>query len=142
MGGRIMPYVSIWVHLIWATKNRHPYLKKEIRPILIQHIQENAFCKGIHLDFINGAEDHIHTLISLKPNQDISQIARLLKGESSYWINQKKIVEFEFGWQDEYIAISVSKSGINRIREYIKNQEKHHQKQSFADEYREFIQKY
>ena len=142
MGGNTMPYVSRWVHLIWATKNRNPSLKQEIRGKLIQHIRENAFNKGIHLDFINGVEDHIHALISLKPNPNIARITRLLKGESSHWLNQQNLVKYTFGWQDDYIAISVGNSGLNQVREYIKNQENHHQKKSFADEYREFIQKY
>jgi REP element-mobilizing transposase RayT len=142
MGERFMPHVNIWVHLIWTTKNRYPYLKEKIRVLLLKHIRENALSKKIHLDFLNGVEDHIHALISLKPDQNISQVVRLLKGESSHWINHNKLIECKFGWQDEYMAISVEKSRLNQVREYIKNQESHHRKKSFAEEYREFIQAY
>jgi REP element-mobilizing transposase RayT len=66
----------------------------------------------------------------------------LLKGESSYWINRNNIFLKKFEWQDEYFAVSVSESAITRVREYIKNQENHHKKILFNDEYQEFISKY
>ena len=66
----------------------------------------------------------------------------LLKGESSYWINKNKIFGGKFEWQDDYFAVSVSESTVNQVRDYIKNQESHHKKKSFNDEYQEFIRKY
>jgi putative transposase len=137
-----MPYIKIWVHLIWSTKNRQPFLKKEIKSKVISHIKENAINKNIYLDFINGNIDHIHTLISLKSDQTIAKVAHLLKGESSHWINENKLLSSKFEWQEEYIAVSISHSAVNKIRDYIKNQEKHHKKISFAEEYQEFIDKY
>jgi putative transposase len=67
---------------------------------------------------------------------------QLIKGESSNWINKNKLVQGRFEWQDEYIAVSVSESMINKVRDYIKNQEEHHRRKSFAEEYDEFIAKY
>ncbi|ELR71800.1 Putative transposase [Fulvivirga imtechensis AK7] len=67
---------------------------------------------------------------------------QLIKGESSFWINQKKLTESRFGWQDEYYAVSVSESQVNRVREYIKNQEIHHQKKDFEQEHQEFVRRY
>ena len=72
---------------------------------------------------------------------------QLIKGESSFWINRNDIIVptlggKKFEWQDEYFAVSVSESLIDKVRDYIKNQEKHHQKKSFTDEYKEFIEKY
>jgi REP element-mobilizing transposase RayT len=61
-----MPYIKIWIHLIWSTKNRQPFLKKEFKSKVISHIKENAKNKNIYLDFINGDIDHLHMLISLK----------------------------------------------------------------------------
>ena len=98
--------------------------------------------KGIHLDFINGYTDHVHTLISLKSDQTVAKVAQMLKGESSHWINQTELLNVKFEWQDEYIAISVSESIVDKVREYIKNQEVHHRKKSFSEEYQEFIDKY
>jgi REP element-mobilizing transposase RayT len=74
--------------------------------------------------------------------QTIDKILMLLKGESSFWINKNKISCGKFEWQDEYFAVSVSESAVNRVRDYIKNQENHHKKKSFNDEYQEFIRKY
>jgi len=136
-----MPYVRIWVHLIWSTKNREPKLEKDLRPKVFDHIKANAKEKGIFLDAINGYVDHVHTLISLGSDQTIAKIAQLLKGESSHWINQNSLTRTKFEWQDEYIAISVSESMIDTVREYIRGQEEHHRKKSFAEEYRELLQK-
>lgn len=84
----------------------------------------------------------MHTLISLKANQSIAKVAHLLKGESSHWVNETQLPAGDFGWQDEYIAVSVSHSAVNKVREYIKNQEEHHRKKTFTEEYQLFIKKY
>ena len=137
-----MGYTKVWIHLVWATKKREAVLNKELRSQLFSHIRENAKNKNIHLDFVNGFTDHIHCLISLDADQTIAKIVQLIKGESSYWINQQKILKQKFEWQAEYFAVSVSESGIDKVREYIKNQEQHHQKKTFEQEYQEFIEKY
>ena len=136
-----MPYIKIWIHLIWATKNRQPFLERSLLLKVMSHIHDNAKEKGIHLDFINGQKDHMHTLISLKSDQTVAQVAHLLKGESSHWINKNKLTTNHFGWQEEYIAVSVSYSSLNKVREYIKNQEEHHRKKLFSEEWDLFIEK-
>jgi len=115
-----MPYINVWVHLVWTTKNRHPFLTREIRPVVFAHIKENAKAKGIYLDHINGYTEHVHCLISLNANQDIATIAGLLKGESSYWINKNKLTKAKFGWQEEYYAGSVGYSQVEMVRRYIR----------------------
>ena len=137
-----MPFVRMWVHLIWSTKNREKLITKKIKRILLQHILENAKQKTIYLDQINCIDDHCHALISLGASQSISKVAFLIKGESSHWINENKFVAGNFEWQDEYIAVSVSESKLENVRIYIKNQEEHHRKKSFAEEYELFIKKY
>lgn len=67
---------------------------------------------------------------------------QLIKGESSFWINQQKLTKTKFQWQSEYFAVSVSESILDKVRKYIKNQEEHHKKKSFQDEYEKFIAKY
>lgn len=94
------------------------------------------------MDFINGHIDHVHCLVSLNAGQTIGKVVQLLKGESAYWINKNNLISDKFEWQDEYFAVSVSESGVNRLREYIKNQEIHHSKKSFQQEYDEFMIKY
>lgn len=137
-----MGYVKIWIHLVWTTKNREPLLTKEIRQDVFWHIRENAKKKGIYIDFINEYSEHVHCLISMSSGQSIDKILMLLKGESSHWINKQKILRKKFEWQDEYFAVSVSESSLSRVRNYIKNQENHHKRTSFNDEYKEFMQKY
>ena len=137
-----MPMIKIWVHLVWATKKRATFLTKDIRREVFEHIKINAVSKGIYIDFVNGYTDHVHCLISLKADQNISKIVQLIKGESSFWINKNHLCNERFEWQDEYFAVSVSESGINKVRNYIKNQEEQHKIKTFQEEYNEFMKHY
>jgi putative transposase len=130
-----MPYVRVWIHLIWSTKNREPLMLKPLKTKLFAHIQENAKKKEIYLDSIEGIADHVHTLISLKGEQSIANVAQLLKGESSHWVNAQQLCGRPFEWQDEYIAVSVSDSQVARVREYIRKQEEHHRKKTLGEEF-------
>ena len=137
-----MSYIKIWVHLVFSTKNRHPYLTKNIRYKLQNHIIENCKEKSIFLKAINGYTEHLHCLISIGKEQSIAKIAQLIKGESAHWINKNKLTDETFIWQDDYFAVSVSQSNIEIVSNYIKNQEKHHNKKSFEEEVKEFADKY
>lgn len=137
-----MPFLKIWIHVVWATKNRLPQLTKENRQLLFAHIKENGIGKGIHVDFVNGHIDHVHALVSLNAVQTIAGIVQQLKGESSFWANKNSLFEEKISWQDDYFAVSVSDSAVNRVREYIKNQETHHQQKTFQEEYDAFMGKY
>ncbi|MBL7996992.1 IS200/IS605 family transposase [bacterium] len=137
-----MPYIRIWVHIVWATKRRERIIHSNFRQELFDHIRSNARQKDIFLDCLNGVEDHLHALISLGSDQTISKIVQLLKGESSHWINKQKLLKGKFEWQDDYFAVSLSESGIDTVRRYIRNQETHHKKKTFEDEYQEFMEKY
>ena len=128
-------------------KQRTIFETLESRQLVWKHIKENAIQKGIYIDFINGYEDHCHCLISLNINQSVDKVMQLIKGESSFWINKNrhlfpnlKVRKFE--WQDEYFALSISESVVNKVRNYIKNQEEHHKKKTFKEEYDEIIEKY
>ncbi len=136
-----MPWVKVWIHFVWSTKNREPYLSDEIRLKVFQHIRENAKQKGIYLDFINGYIDHLHCLISLGTDQTMEKIMQLIKGESSFWINQNRLCPTKFGWQDEYFAVSVSESNVPSVRRYIAKQEEHHRTNSFDDEFEGFMKR-
>lgn len=137
-----MPYISAWFHVVFSTKNRYPFLNKQIRPKVLEHIKMNAKEKKIFLDCVNGHDDHIHFLLSLSCDQTLSKVIQLVKGESSFWINKEKLIAEKFGWQDEYFAVSVSYSKLKQVREYIYGQESHHQKRTFQQEYDEFIRNY
>jgi len=137
-----MSFVKIWVHLVFATKNREPLLKKEFRYDLHKHIAENCKEKGVFLKSINGYTDHIHCLISLGKDQNIAKVTQLIKGESSFWINQNKFTPAKFSWQDDYFAVSISESQVETVTNYINNQEQHHAKKTFDDEVDEFMTRY
>ena len=121
-----MPYTKVLIHFIWATKNREHLISKELKPLLLQHMKDNSIKKEIFIDTINCVSDHIHLLVSLGTEQTIAKTAMLIKGESSLWVNKQKLIRSKFEWQNEYIALSVSYSAIDKVRAYISNQETHH----------------
>lgn len=137
-----MSFVKIWVHTVFATKNREPLLPKEVKYDVHKHIIENCKKKEIFLRAIDGCTEHIHCLISLGKEQTISKVCQLIKGESSYWINKNNLIATHFNWQDDFYAVSVSESQVPNVISYIKNQEAHHAKKSFAEEVDEFMTKY
>jgi len=116
-----MSYVRVWIHTVWGTKNREPYLTKEIRAAVINHIRENVKKKEIYIDRINGHNDHLHCLFGLNADMAISKALQLIKGESAHWINKEKVVPTKFEWADEYYAVSVSESMLDKVRDYIDN---------------------
>lgn len=138
-----MSWVSIYVHLVFATKNREAFLNSlDLRKKVFQHIKTNTDKKEIWLDCVNGWQDHAHCLISLGKEQNIAKISQLIKGESSHWINDNKLTENKFMWQDDYWAVGVSESQVEKVRKYIHKQEDHHSRKTFNDEIKEFETKY
>ncbi|MFZ4377134.1 MAG: IS200/IS605 family transposase [Saprospiraceae bacterium] len=138
-----MSWVRVYMHMVFSTKNREPFLNsEELRKQVFQHIKKNAEEKGIWLDCVNGYQEHAHCLISLGKEQSISKVAQLIKGESSFWINQNKLTDNKFVWQDDYWVVGVSESHLESVRKYIHTQEEHHSKTLFTDEVNDFMKKY
>lgn len=137
-----MAFVKIWIHAVWGTKNRENILEKGKREKLFIHIRENARKKGIYIDFINGVEDHIHCLLTLNADETMAKTMQLIKGEAGYWANQQELFQQKIYWANEYYAVSVSESQVEKVRAYIHNQEEHHRKKTFTEECQEFINKY
>lgn len=133
-----MGYTRVYIHFVWTTKKRQKLLKKEIRSKVFEHIKANGKEKGIYIDQINGYSDHVHCLVGLNSDQQISNIAQLLKGESAHWINRTNLSSVKFKWQSDYYAVSVGIRQLNTVRNYIKNQERHHQKRCLDDELDQF----
>lgn len=117
-------------------------MSKFNKDALCCHIREYATGKNIHLLNINGWLDHLHALISLSTDQNVATVMNLIKGESSYWANRNLFWAEHFGWQDDYFAVSVSRSHEERVYRYIENQEKHHRRKTYLDEYYEFIDRF
>ena len=137
-----MPYTNVLIHYIWSTKNREKSITKKLKPVLLKHIKSNSIEKGIFIDTMNCADDHIHLLVSLGRDQSVSKVAQLIKGESAHWLNHadnRELIKNKFEWQDEYMAISVSQSVADKVREYIQNQDEHHQAKTFQQEYDGFM---
>ena len=130
--------------MVWATKQRQPYLKKPQLYAIIKTIRNIAKEKEIHIIAINGHRDHLHALISLSNKQSMSEVAQYLKGRSSYWANNvdKEYFKFQLKWAKGYYATSVSKSNIPEVRRYIQRQEEHHMKKTFQEECDEFLDKF
>jgi putative transposase len=138
-----MSWVQIWVHVVFSTKNRFTFLKSpKIRSEVFHHIKENAKEKDIWIDCVNGSSEHAHCLLLLGKEMSISKTVQLIKGESSYWINKSGLLNRKFEWQDDYWAVSVSKSHVDQVREYIYNQEEHHRRVTFKEEVEQFMEKY
>lgn len=86
--------------------------------------------------------EHIHCLLALNADMPIAKVIQLIKGEATHWANKNSLIKPKLEWADEYFAVSVSESMVNKIRDYIKNQEEHHKKMTFKEEYEKFITKY
>jgi putative transposase len=138
-----MSQTQIYIHYVWATRSRRPTLILPYRYQLFDHIKQNALLKGIHLDRINGYTDHVHCLVWLQPSQSVAGVAQQLKGESAYWFNMLSGIKgVKLQWQESYFAVSVSLSQVGAVRNYIDNQEKHHDRKTFKEEYDALMRRY
>ena len=133
-------YTAVWIHVVWATKYRDALITKELKYKLYDYIRNVCKEKQYHLDFINGVENHVHFLFNLNPVHSISEMVKTIKGKSWSWSKEQKITDKYLTWQDGYSAFSVSPQNVQKVRNYIKNQEEHHKKDNFEEEIN-FLQK-
>lgn len=133
---------KIWIHAIWATKNRAPLIKENISSKMHDYLREQLIEIGCPVRIVNGMPDHIHCLFLLNPQKSIVSVLKQVKGSSSHFINQNNLITEKFSWQTGYPAYSVSESGVEKVFHYIKNQKQHHQKKSFQQEYDAFLNLY
>lgn len=134
-----MSYVKLWVHAVWSTKRRQPWLAGANLNIMCEHIVQNAVDKGIFIDTIYGYDEHIHVLMLLSPEHSISRQMQLIKGESAHWANETDFINEKFAWSVKYFAASVSGRKVPSVRAYIRNQQTHHATTTFADEFNHFL---
>jgi len=135
-------YTQLYIQFVFAVQNRlsliEPSWKNELYKYITGIVQNNKH----KLIAINGMPNHIHVFIGYKPHQLIPDLLQDIKGSSSTWINKKGFVRGNFNWQEGYGAFSYSHSHIDRVVKYIINQEKHHKRQSFREEYLELLNKF
>ena len=129
-----MVQVYLYVHIIWSTANRNRLLTKPVRVVLFSHMKKVAEEKGIHIHEINGVEDHVHLLLQMHPAQNLSQVMRLLRAESTEWLNDTQLVKQEFSWSEEIIAYSVSPGSLQQVVNFIERQEEYHVSKTFEHE--------
>jgi putative transposase len=132
-------YTSLHYHLLFSTKNRHPWIVPEIEDRVWSFIGGIARKHKMTALQVGGVEDHIHALVTAPPTIAPFQIAQFLKGGASEWIHREFPLLKKFSWQDGYAALTVSKSNIPAVIKYIQNQRKHHRKKTFQEEYLGFL---
>ena len=133
---------GILIHVVFSTKQRFKLLHKDWRDDLFAYMGGIATEHKSKLLRSGGVEDHVHLLMKIHPKFAISDTIKLIKGNSSRWINDNKKIAARFEWQRGYGAFSVSESMSNTVKRYIENQEEHHRQQSFEDEYITFLKKH
>lgn len=135
-------YSRCWLHLVWETLRREPMLDQRAAALASENLYKYSLEKGIYMKINYFNADHTHALIDLPTNQTIEQIVQLLKGSSSHWLNENRLIKGRFAWGRGYGAFSVSQSGIDRVSKYIANQKEHHRKRTFEEEYQVFVKRY
>lgn len=132
-------FIKIWIHAIWATKERYPLIKTEIERSVFSNMHQQFTDTGCPVKIINGISDHVHCLFLLNAQKSIAEVIKQVKGSTSHWVNEQNIIPEKFSWQTGYAAYSVSESQLRKVYQYILNQKEHHKKKSFTQEYDEFI---
>jgi len=135
-------YASQLLHCVFSTKERRPQISSALKPRLHAYLGGIARRNGAKALAIGGVEDHVHILLSLPPKLALAKAIQLIKGGSSTWVHENYPNHREFAWQEGYGAFSVGISQVDATIRYIANQEKHHRKRSFQEEFREFLRKH
>lgn len=135
-------YTQIHIQCVFAVKFRQSAIQPSWKERLHQYITGIVQNNGHKMIAINSMPDHIHIFFGFRPNQSLSDLMRMVKGDSSEWINQQKFNPSTFRWQEGYGAFSYARSQIRAVAEYIQNQEEHHRKKTFLEEYKDFLDRF
>lgn len=129
-------YSNVILHIVWSTYNRNPVLNKNIRSDLYSQIAAICTKNNTKILAIGGVEDHIHAMVTISKNVAISDLMREIKTSSAHWLKVFNYSEFNrFEWQNGYGAFTVSLPNVEVVKNYIDNQEEHHKKESYANEW-------
>ena len=135
-------FSQIYIHAVFAVKSRENLINNNWKDELYKYICGIVNNNQQKVYAINGVPDHVHILVSIKPNLLLSDLIRDIKSSSSKWINSKQLVKRKFYWQEGFGSFSVSQSQLDKVIGYIDNQEVHHQKLSFKKEYIGLLESY
>jgi len=133
-------YSQIYIHIVFAVKGRDNLISPKRKDELYKYITGIISNEGQKLIAINGMPNHIHILIGIKPNKSLSDLVRDIKANSSRFINEQRWIAGKFEWQKGFGAFSYSQSQLNTVIKYIENQEVHHRRKTFKEEYIEFLE--
>ena len=135
-------YTQLYIHIIFVVKGRESVIPKQHKETLHQYITRIITHKKQTVIRITSMPDHLHILVGITPDTAISDLVRDIKANSSKWINKKKWVVGKFEWQAGFAAFSYAHSQLDAVVAYIKNQEAHHVRQTFREEYLEFLKRF
>jgi REP-associated tyrosine transposase len=135
-------YTNLLYHFVFAIKERQPWLDATLSPLLCQEFGSILKKEKAILLIANSMPEHVHILAKLRPDQRVSEILADLKSRTSGWIHRTRVDLAHFAWQTGYGAFTVSQSQVEVVRQYIKNQEEHHRKMPFDQEYLQLLRKH
>jgi len=135
-------YTQIHIQCVIAVRYRQSLIQKEWKERLHKYITGIIQNYGHKMLAINSMPDHLHIFFGFRPNQSLADLMRIVKGESSEWINNQQFNGSVFRWQEGYGAFSYSRSQVQTVTNYILNQEEHHKKRTFSEEYEEFLKNF
>jgi len=135
-------YHQIHLQTVFAVKYRKALIHSDWKSALFAVIGTLINEAGGKTLIVNGTKDHVHCFLGLKPSVPISTLMQSVKAKSSKWVNETRNLSHHFQWQSGYGCFSYSHSHINRVYQYISNQEAHHKKRSFQEEYLQLLQKF
>ena len=135
-------FSQIYIQTVFAVSNRQSLIRPEFKEGVYKYISGIVRNQGQKLIAINGVEDHVHLLIGLRPAMALADLVQEIKVDSTNFINKKKWVRGRFSWQEGYGAFSYGHSQLDTIIRYIQNQEKHHKRSSFKNEYLTLLRRF
>jgi putative transposase len=135
-------YTQLNIHAVFSVKGRENLLSENLRNELFPYISGIIKNNRHYPLTIGGYRDHVHLFLELNPSASVSDILEKVKSNSSKWINEKRILPGKFSWQAGYAAFSYSRSQRNDVIQYIVNQEQHHKKTTFREEYLDLLAKF
>lgn len=135
-------YSQLYFHIVFAVKGRGNLISSTWNEELYKYITGIVINKNQKLIAINGMPDHVHILIGMKPDGNLSELVRDIKANSSKFINEKKWIVGKFEWQQGFGAFTLGHSQLAAIINYIKSQEEHHKTKTFKEEYLDFLKRY
>jgi putative transposase len=135
-------FSQIYIQTVFAVNGRLSLIRPEFKEEIYKYITGIVRNQGQKLIAINGMPDHVHILIGLKPSMALANLVREIKADSSNFVNEKRFVRGKFSWQEGYGAFSYGHSQLDTIIRYIQNQEQHHKRSSFKNEYLTLLRKF